>query len=742
MATGRTISASFLTDLDTKVIEFCNSISELVFNSISDKNLQKEFKKQYGKISFTRDSGLGLGGGKLQRDTISTRGRQGKSPYSNRNLRWHPLIVAEQSVNFAKPIERIEIEGENEGQILIFVVKINGKEKKYPSDKIHELPERFVALPEHWDGHIDRLKHWNDTLWTNNSCIIPAYEACEWWQAVETYSILAIGIAVELFNIDFNLIYNKIENILKQQTIDKTIQLPSDNYPNKKNEFIHCPVCKTKFTNGLSKLFNEEPENKWSPQWRRSNKIDSINNLYLIHINPLTEKSIRHNAENVRYGHKWCDITKSNKSIKQTINIFGEILKSHGENLPVLKKNDNEIVFLKYNIEKSFQTINIAIKQYFDYFSEYVKKVKGKEIYFYVKPLKEGFEFRVNPNDIEIVEKYLTEYANLVNENINDLIINFENTLLPEPIQGVSKLNLKQQLINFKHALEMATFEKKFYEKQSDDYYKIITELTELIKEKSKQPIQIFNKSLPIKELKELILNISNEFSEIAKLRTHQEERIIDYYLHLDKKINIQNKPDYQKRINQWLPDNLKLNNLSLEYLISGEFLFDALFKSNANDYSPFVLQYCRVIENELLKQFFIPFHKKIISNKTNNEIKLVYSWDFIKSNKNKDFANLFQKTKEPELMLAKMLTFLKRINDSSYTASVLFSDFKNFINEQFELNILDNVFLNKIDNIRKNYRNKAAHPDRQDIKLNLSEAQKCQTLIREILFIWIERKK
>jgi len=74
MATGRTISASFLTDLDTKVIEFCNSISELILNSIEDKNLKKDFKKQYGKISYTRDSGLGLGGGKLQRDAVCTRG--------------------------------------------------------------------------------------------------------------------------------------------------------------------------------------------------------------------------------------------------------------------------------------------------------------------------------------------------------------------------------------------------------------------------------------------------------------------------------------------------------------------------------------------------------------------------------------------------------------------------------------------------------------------------------------------
>ena len=167
MATGRTISASFLTDFDKKVIEVCNEISDLIKNKIADKTQKADFYKQFGKISYTRDGGLGLGGGKLQRDTICTRGRQGKAPYSNRNLRWHPLVVAEQPIYYAKEIERIEIQGEDDEQVLVFIVKINGKEQEFPSDKVHELPERFVALPKHWIEHINTLKHWNDTLWTD-----------------------------------------------------------------------------------------------------------------------------------------------------------------------------------------------------------------------------------------------------------------------------------------------------------------------------------------------------------------------------------------------------------------------------------------------------------------------------------------------------------------------------------------------------------------------------------------------
>jgi len=43
MAKGRTISASFLTALDKKVLALCQEISTILMNSIANKDLQKEF---------------------------------------------------------------------------------------------------------------------------------------------------------------------------------------------------------------------------------------------------------------------------------------------------------------------------------------------------------------------------------------------------------------------------------------------------------------------------------------------------------------------------------------------------------------------------------------------------------------------------------------------------------------------------------------------------------------------------
>jgi len=119
MATGRTVGASLLTEKDKKIIKLAESISNILGESLHSADAKKHFMADYGKISYTRDAGTGRGAGKLQRDALCTRGRQGKAPFSNRNLRWHPLVVADKRIPYAQPIERLEIEGE---KALVFVM--------------------------------------------------------------------------------------------------------------------------------------------------------------------------------------------------------------------------------------------------------------------------------------------------------------------------------------------------------------------------------------------------------------------------------------------------------------------------------------------------------------------------------------------------------------------------------------------------------------------------------------------
>ena len=104
---------------DAEDRKLAESISNTLGESLHNADAKKHFMADYGKISYTRDAGTGRGAGKLQRDALCTRGRQGKAPFSNRNLRWHPLVVADKRIPYAQPIERLEIEGE---KALVFVM--------------------------------------------------------------------------------------------------------------------------------------------------------------------------------------------------------------------------------------------------------------------------------------------------------------------------------------------------------------------------------------------------------------------------------------------------------------------------------------------------------------------------------------------------------------------------------------------------------------------------------------------
>jgi len=331
VAAGRTISASFLNELDEKVFDLCMSISKTIYNLIPEKEARKEFQTNYGKISMSRDGGLGLGGGKIQRDALCTRGRQGKAPFSNRNLRWHPLVVAECKPSFAKPIEKIKISGQGESQILIFIIKNkDGKEIEYPADKVYEMDERFVALPEHWYPHITVLRTWSDTLWTQNSCVIPALEACEWWNAVETYALLGIAVAVEFFHADFYSIWSEVVKLLETQDINKSINLPTSDFPTKREDITRCPVCLLNISESLNRFRKTERCRTWQPAWRSSKKEEGDDSsVQLMHVIPLVESKINHTANNVRYGHRWCNIAMTDHSLDETLDFMEFVINAH-----------------------------------------------------------------------------------------------------------------------------------------------------------------------------------------------------------------------------------------------------------------------------------------------------------------------------------------------------------------------------------------------------------------------------
>ena len=316
---GTTCSARHLTAFDRKVIDLCKTISDAVKEFLPIK-YQKIYYEEYGKISYTRDAGSGRGGGKLQRDAIATRGRTAKAPYSNRNLRWHPLVVSESPITFAKMVENVGINSENQ---LVFTVKLNnGTIMEYDSEHVYQLPERYTITKEQWNTIKNELKDWK-TEWDNNLCVIPSLEACEWYDSVETYALLAISVACGLSEGDFNKIYPKVVEILKQQDIDSNVALPSILFPKQKEEFICDPITKIQINKDLDIFRKSARPAVWKPNWlpekRNEGNDDSIQ---LMHLNPLIETEIRHRADNVRYGFRWSNVAMTDHSIEETIAFF------------------------------------------------------------------------------------------------------------------------------------------------------------------------------------------------------------------------------------------------------------------------------------------------------------------------------------------------------------------------------------------------------------------------------------
>lgn len=331
MASGRTISASHLTRGDATVIEYCKMVSDGLKELIKGKDRQQEFHEDWGKISRTRDAGAGRGGGKLQRDALCTRGRSDKAPFSNRNLRWHPLVVAQNVPKGFREVTRVSIAKNDQGKVLVFTVELNGRKREFPSESVHELSFPHVVLPKHWEGLHSELVDFTDEDWTRNSCVISASEYCTQEDAIQTYIGLGISIAVSVFGVDKALVEKQLKVIAKESSnldvYTKELQkmLLSEN-------LYRCPICRFEITHNLEEFRDTSRSFSWKPGWKVDKKGEGNDNSpQVMHVRPLLESQIRHTMENVRYGHRWCNITMTDHSIEETLRFMNHVVTSHKE---------------------------------------------------------------------------------------------------------------------------------------------------------------------------------------------------------------------------------------------------------------------------------------------------------------------------------------------------------------------------------------------------------------------------
>lgn len=240
-----------------------------------------------------------------------------------------------------------------------------------------------------------------------------------------------------------------------------------------------------------------------------------------------------------------------------------------------------------------------------------------------------------------------------------------------------------------------------------------------------------------------ILQGLQNEISQIKALPRDEEERLSRIYIKLDEKVESLLKRDqkshemYIEEIKKWFDFWDELDRSSKSFLPSAEFLYDEIFKmKEAADFSPFVIQYCRTLENEILKKLFVAFHEELLLKGVKRD-ELVQSSLCI--SRYKSFAeSVLNDNREYTLGTMRYIMSQLREEYESYQQSLLLQSLKAFIRRYFEENVLEQSFLNSINTITYEFRNKAAHPHILDLQV----AKECQVILRKCLIHFMSSRK
>ena len=196
---------------------------------------------------------------------------------------------------------------------------------------------------------------------------------------------------------------------------------------------------------------------------------------------------------------------------------------------------------------------------------------------------------------------------------------------------------------------------------------------------------------------------------------------------------------DLIKEIQSWFHFWHLLEKESQQFLPMAEYLYDELHNLENPDFSPFIVQYCRVVENELWKKIFIAYHDHLQEKRIN--LDNIIEFDITPENESKalKFASSIKRDKR-EYTLGEIhwIISLLKISGNTYKNSLLLQNFRPFILQHFDEGLLQKPFLDKMEILKNDYRNKSAHP----YPMNMDAATQFYDFIKNFLVELFENYK
>lgn len=335
--------------------------------------------------------------------------------------------------------------------------------------------------------------------------------------------------------------------------------------------------------------------------------------------------------------------------------------------------------------------------------------------------------------------------------SISDLK-NIEIPILPiEDLELASKRKLEKlsydELLVIKEKYEKL---KIVYQDSKDSHRQILEIMQQNHSEVMSTMGRIENK---VDDVKSILTELVSDFNSIKKLPREIDDRINRLSQSLDTKLNElisdQKQLDfYITEIKRWFDFYDLLETKSKKYLPEAEYIFDHISKLENPDYSPFILQYCRALENELLKKIFRAYVQSLIDREI--DITKEFEWDFGRKESGKpNSENTFKLAKHIQRCLKKseeewffelgsMEVNLRYLTGKTAEKSPLLIDLKSFVLDRFEQEILNIEYLDEIKTIIREYRNQSAHPNLIDTE----KAVKFHKEMKECLISLMENYK
>jgi len=256
---------------------------------------------------------------------------------------------------------------------------------------------------------------------------------------------------------------------------------------------------------------------------------------------------------------------------------------------------------------------------------------------------------------------------------------------------------------------------------------------------KVESQLEVVNKKLD--DLFSLLKELKTDFEQIQKLPREDEEKLFKLCQKIDSKLDtVYNKEQqtiegYIEEIKRWLDLWERLDLQSQKFLPIAEFIFDELSKLQDADYAPFVVQYCRTLENEILKKLFEAYHSIGLVG-INKDDLVKYDLDNQKTGK---FAQMVKRNKVTYTLgdMNFIMALLKQ-GGNTLNESPLLQHFRAFAISYFDEKIVEDEFLKDVNKLTNDFRNKAAHP----YSISVDLAKECQSLLRKSLNVFLESVK